>query len=371
MKKVQMKRLLQVLLPMLLLMGILVGNALKPMKSVGPDARYTYARAVVTSVVKDYSGGEAFKGIQLVEVVVTGGEYKGRACQLQNSNDYHSGALCTEGTRVIALLHEGEDGVLSGSVYNYDRSGMVYLLLALFALTLIAVGGWKGAAALYALVFTFVSVVGVFIPLICTGVGTVSAAILTAILILVTSIYIINGWSRKTLCAIIGTTVGVALSGIIAMAVGGGFGLSGFHMEEAEAMVYISSKTGLDVAGVLYAGILISSLGAVMDVSVSIVAALEELKQKAPKLKGWDLFYAGMRVGRDMIGTMSNTLILAFTGSATAVLLRLYAYDMPYLQMMGHNPIIVEILCGLCGTIGVILTVPIQSAITTLALRKK
>ena len=367
----QTKRFLQVLLPMILLVGIVLGSRFLPKEPVGPDARYTYAKATVTKVVKDYSGGEAFKGIQLVQATVTSGEYKGRGCELQNPNDYQNGALCAEGTKVIALIHESKDGVLAGSVYNYDRTGLVYILLGLFALTLIAVGGWKGAAALYALVFTFISVICVFIPLVYMGINSVLSAILTAVLILVGSIYIINGWSRKTLCAIIGTTIGVAISGMIAMVLGSAFGLSGYHMEEAEALVFLSGKTGLDVGGILYAGVLISSLGAVMDVSVSIVAALQELKEKAPNLKGWDLFYSGLRVGKDMIGTMSNALILAFTGSATAVLLRVYAYDMPYLQMMGYNPIVVEILCGICGTMGVVLTVPVQSAIAACALRKK
>ena len=92
----------------------MLGSRFLPREPVGPDARYTYAKATVTRVVKDYSGGEAFKGIQLVQATVTSGEYKGRGCELQNPNDYQNGALCAD---------------------------------------LIAVGGWKGAAALYALVF--------------------------------------------------------------------------------------------------------------------------------------------------------------------------------------------------------------------------
>ena len=86
-------------------------------------------------------------------------------------------------------------------------------------------------------------------------------------------------------------------------------------------------------------------------------------------MKAGELFASGMRVGRDMMGTMSNTLILAYTGSATAQLLTLYSFGMPYLYVMGDNGIIVEILYGLCGTIGVILTVPVQTAITTLVLK--
>lgn len=86
-----------------------------------------------------------------------------------------------------------------------------------------------------------------------------------------------------------------------------------------------------------YAGILISCLGAVMDVSVSITAALEEIRAKAPTLSLRELVRSGLTVGHDMIGTMSNTLILAYTGTATGTLLTLYAYEMPYIQMMSYN----------------------------------
>ena len=106
-----------------------------------------------------------------------------------------------------------------------------------------------------------------------------------------------------------------------------------------------------------------------MDVSVSIVAAITEIHEKAPDLKAKELFMSGMHVGHDMMGTMSNTLILAYTGSATGTLLTIYSYEMPFLQVMGYNSIITEIVCGLCGTIGVILTVPIQAFITTVALK--
>ena len=93
--------------------------------------------------------------------------------------------------------------------------------------------------------------------------------------------------------------------------------------------------------------------------------------EHSPELSAKELFASGMRVGKDMIGTMSNTLILAYTGSATGIIMYVYASDMAYLKMMSYNTIIIEILCGLCGTIGVILTVPIQTAITALILKRK
>lgn len=369
--KVILSRILRLLIPLVLLAGIILGSSLVPRTPIGANNRSIYARAVVESVTVDHTEGAPYTGTQKVLVRVTSGQFKGQTCELSNANAYHIGAYCMPGTKIIAMLHTNSDGALSGgSVYNYDRTGMVYLLVGLFAAILLLVGGKKGAAALYALIFTFVCVICVYVPLLYVGCNGIPAGIATAVLILVGSIYILNGWSGKTLTAIIGTTLGVGISGLLAMVVGRLFHLSGYNLEDAEAMVYIAGSTKLDVANILYAGVLISSLGAVMDVSVSIVAAMQEVHEQAPGLSAKELMRSGMRVGRDMMGTMSNTLILAYTGSATSVLLTVYSFDRPYLQMMGYNAIVTEILCGLCGTIGILLTVPLQTAITTLWLKR-
>lgn len=370
-KKRMLRRLLRLILPMVLLAVILLSSARVVREVVGPDVDNFYVRAKVTDIPRDYSAGEPFTGTQQVEAVVVSGEHKGKTCLLDNPNTYHLGAYGAEGTRIVALVRIGEDGGLVGSVYNHDRTGMVYLLLGLFALVTVLVGGKKGAATLYALVFTFVCVICMYIPMLYVGVNGILAAILTSVTILAASIYILNGWSIKTLCAIIGTTLGVAVSGLLAWVVGSGFHLSGYNMEEVESLVFIANSSKLKIGDMLYAGVLISSLGAVMDVSVSIVAAMDEVRQHSQGLTAKELFASGMRVGKDMIGTMSNTLILAYTGSATGIIMNIYANDMPYLKMMSYNPIVIEILCGLCGTIGVILTVPLQTAITTLFFKKK
>lgn len=365
--KVLLGRLLRVLLPLVVLVGMIVGSSLVEKDDLSADTGSVYCKATVTEVLVDQTGGGPFAGNQKVKATVTSGEYKGYSCELTNPNSYHSGAFCTEGTKIVAMVRKAADGQLAGAVYNYDRTDMVCVLVVLFAAILLLVGGKKGAAALYALVFTFACVLCVYVPLLYVGVNGILSAIVTAVLILAASIYIINGWSVKTVCAIIGTAVGVTISGVLAMIMGELSTLSGFHTEDVEAMLAIRQE--LDIRNILYAGVLISSLGAVMDVSVSIVAAMQEIREKAPYLKTGELFASGMRVGHDMMGTMSNTLILAYAGSATTVLL--YTYGMPFLKVMSYNSIMIEILCGLCGTIGVILTVPLQAGITALILQPK
>ena len=364
-KKVMLWRLLRLILPLVLVCVILVLGGRVERKVLGAQMDSFYVRAKITDVLVDYST-EEFVGIQKVTAEVSQGEHKGEICELDNPNAYHIGAYGGEGTRIVALVRVAEDGTLKGTVYNHDRTPMIYLLLGLFALVTVLVGGKKGFATLYALAFTFLCVICMYIPLLYVGCNGILAAILTSITILAASIYILNGWSVKTLCAIIGTTLGVAVSGLLAMIIGHSFHLSGYNMDEVESMVYIANSSRMKIADILYAGVLISSLGAVMDVSVSIVAAMDEVHQHAQGLSRKELFASGMRVGKDMIGTMSNTLILAYTGSATGIMMNAYANDMPYLRLMSYNSVVVEILVGLCGTIGVILTVPLQAFITVL-----
>ena len=368
--KIMLRRLLRLVLPLVLVGIILIGGAQVERKVLGPDMDSFYVRARITDVLVDYST-EEFMGHQRVTAVVTQGAHKGESCTLDNANTYQMGAYGGEGTRIVALVRVNDEGALVGSVYNHDRTPMVYLLLGLFAVVTVLVGGKKGFATLYALAFTFLCVICMYIPLLYVGCNGILAAILTSVTILTASIYILNGWSVKTLCAIIGTTLGVAVSGLLAMAVGRGFHLSGFNMDEVESMVYIANSSRMKIGDILYAGVLISSLGAVMDVSVSIVAAMDEVRQHSQGISRKELFASGMRVGKDMIGTMSNTLILAYTGSATGIMMNAYANDMAYLRLMSYNSVIIEILCGLCGTIGVILTVPLQALITVLFFGRK
>ena len=369
-KKVMLQRLLRLILPMVLVLVILLWCGSVERNVLGPDTDSFYVRAKITDIPVDHTAGE-FSGIQKVTAVVTGGAHRGKTCELDNPNSYHIGAYGGAGTRVVALVRLTEDGNLVGTVYNHDRTPMVLLLLGLFAVATVLVGGKKGIATLYALTFTFLCVICLYIPLLYVGCNGILAAVLTSVTILAASIYILNGWSVKTFCAMIGTTLGVALSGVLAMIIGRSFHLSGYNMDEVEALVFIANSSRLKIGDILYAGVLISSLGAVMDVSVSIVAAMDEVRQHAQNLSRKELFASGMRVGKDMIGTMSNTLILAYTGSATGIMMNAYANDMAYLRLMSYNPVIIEILCGLCGTIGVILTVPLQAFITALFFGKK
>ena len=198
-------------------------------------------------------------------------------------------------------------------------------------------------------------IIYLYIPLMYIGVSPFLAAVAVVIVVTIVSIYLICGSTKKGICAMTGTISGVLIAGIFATVFGKITRITGYNIEDIETMVYVSQNSKLQIGGVLFSGILIASLGAVMDVAVSISSTIEEIHNKRPELTAKELF---------MMGTMSNTLILAFTGGAINTMILIYAYIMPYLQVVNMYSIGIEVIKGISGTLGIVLTVPIVSVIS-------
>ncbi|MDC7124827.1 MAG: YibE/F family protein, partial [Spirochaetales bacterium] len=161
------------------------------------------------------------------------------------------------------------------------------------------------------------------------------------------------------------------LSGFILMLFSKLMHISGYNTDEAESLLLIGQTTGLRVRDLLYSGILIASLGAIMDIAMSVVSSMNELKLHKPESSAMVLFKAGMNVGKDVIGTMSNTLILAFTGTSINLLIVLSSYSVQYNQFMNMNRTAIEITQALAGSLALVLTVPITALLASHLLIKK
>ncbi len=334
----------------------------------------SFERGKVIKVINGENGREenavsGMAGNQDVQVRITSGKHQDEIVDASNLNGYLYGADCCPGTRVILQLSE-YDGNVSASVYGYDRGIQIYVLIGLFFVLLCLIGGKRGVYSALALIFTFICLIGMYLPMLYQGVNPFLATILTVCAITVVSLLLISGYTKKTLCAIVGTISGVAVSGCIAMLFGKLTHISGYNTEDIESMVYVAQNSKLQIGGLLYAGILIASLGAVMDVAMSIASTIQEIYDKNPGLTRRELFYSGIHVGRDMMGTMSNTLILAFAGTSLNTMILIYAYRFPYQQILNMYSIGIEIMRGISGTIGIILTVPFVSFLSTVMMHK-
>lgn len=324
-----------------------------------------FAPARVTEVLSDSGSPDAWTegrriGEQYIEVELLSGDFKGRRLTTYNYMNAYANVDCKVGTRVIVRLDyddSGEPYVIA--IPNYDRSAVLFGLLAVFALLLVAVGGRKGVMALLGLAYTLGCLWFLLVPLILRGAPSIPAAAGLVALTTAASLILLTGLSRKTLCATLGCVCGTAAAGLFAGLAGTISPLNGFNMSEAEELVLRAYDSGLEISGLLVSGILIASLGAVMDVAMSIASACQELRELNPELSRAALFRSGMNIGRDAMGTMANTLILAFAGSSLNMLILFQVYDYPMIQIFNSDAMAIELIQGAAGSIGIVLTVPL------------
>ncbi len=263
------------------------------------------------------------------------------------------------------------DGKFAASVYSADRELAIYAMLGIFVITLIVVGGKRGMYSVIGLAFTTLCVLFLFLPMIYRGNSPVLSAFLVIILTTAATMYLIGGITRKSFAAVIGTIVGVLMSVLFALLFSKMTEITGWNVSDIEDLIYIQDQTNIEVGELLFAGILIAALGAVMDVAMSIASTIEEISNQNTKLAFRELFRSGMHVGKDMMGTMSNTLILAFAGGSINTLVFLYAYHYQYLQIINMYSVGIELIRGIASSIGVILTVPITSLVAAWGYGKK
>lgn len=330
-----------------------------------------FDKAVVTEIITDNLQENGSRiGNQEIKVRFLSGRRKGQEAEAVSTNGSLYGATCYVGLKVITLTNQSGDVAIT-SVYSRNREPYIVGFVFFFFLLLYLVGGKNGIKAVVGLIITFLMVAFFLFPAVYRGMSPVYAAVLTVILVTVLSIFILTGYSRKTYAAILGTVSGVIISGLAAWIFGQVAGISGYNVSNIDTLVSVANSTNIKVGDLLFAGILISSLGAVMDVGLSIASTITEIHHVTPEL-GWkELFHSGMNVGKDMMGTMSNTLILAFAGGSLSELVLDYAYNLPYLQMVNSYTIGIEIMQGIAGSIGIILTVPLVSLFASILTAKQ
>lgn len=337
------------------------------------DDNMVFVKAVVVQNDNEEEQAEASLDsgdTQNIVLEIRSGSHKGEQVNAYSLNGYLYGANCKVGTKVIASLSE-YDGELSANVYNYDRETEIIILLAVFFGLMWLVGGKKGFNSILALIFTFIAVLMMYIPLMYIGVSPFIAATVSVIVITIVTFILIADLQMKSIGAMLGTIFGVIVSGLIALVFGHFGHVTGYNVDEIETLVYVGQNSKLDIGGMLFSGILIASLGAVMDVAMSVSTSLHEIKEQRPEITAKEIFKSGINIGRDMIGTMSNTLILAYVGGSLGLVMIIYAYSYQMHQILNMYSIAIELMRGIAGTIGIILTVPITSLIMSVLLTKE
>ena len=330
----------------------------------------TFEKAEVTQILEDNLDSNGTRvGEQKVRVKMLTGARKGDELDITSSSGYLFGAACKIGMKVIVMQSIAGETTIA-SVYSQDREWVIYIFALLYLLALCVIGRKQGIKGCLGLIFTFFCVIFVYLPLVYLRFSPFWAAVFICFLTTLVTMYLIGGPTKKTCAATLGTLAGVVLAGLSAWCFSNASGISGYNVSDIETLMTLWNTNRIQVGGLLFSGLLISCLGAVMDVAMSISSAIDEIYKQNTALSRKELFKAGMRVGRDMMGTDSNTLILAFAGSSVSTLLLDYAYDLPYQQIINSNNIGIAIMQGLAGSFGIVLSVPLTVLICTVLFHK-
>jgi len=304
---------------------------------------------------------------QLVKVQVLNGEHAGEVIEIENhltTNPIYD-IKVKPGNRVVLNIEETPEESMF-YIADIERYPILMIVLGIFLGLLVLIGGGKGIRAIISLCITAFMVFFILVPAILNNYPPIQSAVVVALISTFLTMAIVGGINLKSLAASLGTIFSVSIAGIISLIVINYAPLTGFHDQES-AMLWMS-RSDLNFSGILAAAIIIGALGAVMDVGMSIASSITELKRVNKDLTPAELIKSGMNVGKDIMGTMANTLILAYIGGAFS--LALLAANAPLIKLVSLNSIATEITSAITGSIGIVLCVPITAVISAYLIGK-
>lgn len=269
------------------------------------------------------------------------------------------------GDQVLVITGDGLDGEVH-TIVDHQRSNHLWLLLTAFVVALLVFGRWRGFTALIGLTATFVMLLFFVVPAILAGESPILVAVVGTSAIALTVLYLSHGFSLTTTVAVLGTLAALVLTAVLAYLSVTVMHLTGIT-DDIEQSLYVTH--GVNMQGLLVAAIMIGSLGVLDDVTVTQSATVSELALANPDSTFAELYGAGSRVGRAHIGSVVNTIILAYAGSSLPLLILIVVDNSSLGGVLSTQLIAQEIVRSAVATIGLIAAVPITTALATFAAR--
>ncbi len=310
-------------------------------------------------------GTDAQATYQSLRVEILEGDQKGLIIELEN--DF---LQLKEGEKFFMNYLITIDGSVIYSVQEPDRRGSLYFFIGLFIVVILLFGGKQGFRSLLSLAGSFF-IIGYFIlPSILAGFSPVLVSVVFSILILVFVIYVTHGFNKKSTSAILGTMITIIFTGLLAHFAVKFSRLSGFVTDES---VYLNFATAgqLDFSGLLLGAIIIGTLGMLDDIAITQAACVEQLKSVANDLSRKEIYKRALKIGKEHVGALVNTLALAYAGVSLPLLLLFYTSETSPLLIINREVFATEIVRVIAGSIGLVMAVPITTFIAVFLLVKK
>ena len=345
------------------------------------NRQYIICKAKINEVVYDDTNEERNIPIesdiryQHLDISIYTGKYKGTNLQIRHTIEKitPSNYIFKKNDKILIRIFENEDRtkIETVSIEEKVRDFPVVIIILCFVLLLVIIGGINGIKTLFSLIISIFLIIFVYIPFIIKGYNPIFISVIISIISIISMLILIAGINKKTFVAIIGTSFGVIVSCLVAVLFGKLASLTGLEDEYAISFAYIPEYRNYDFVGIMYGTMLIGAIGAIMDVAMSISSSLSEIKEISPKISVKDLIKSGMNIGKDIMGSMANTLILAYVGTTLHLIMLFSVYKITLLEVLNMEQIAVEIIRSMSGSIGLILTIPITVFVSAWYYNKK
>lgn len=360
---------------------ILLGNMISKPELYVQETEEFY-KAKVTSIGEietesfDLEEGNSYENKRIhFTAIITSGTNKGETIEaLQNIDAMYAikpNEVKVGNNIIVSHVSVGDIDEKEWIFIEHNRSDILIWLGVAFLLLLLIFGRSKGISTIISLVFTVCAIFYVYIPSILKGFNIYLSTFVISIFIIFISLSIMNGVNKKTACAIVGNIGGVAVAGLIAFILNNTLKMTGIVDEESVLLMFAQLEKPVNLIAIVWGGIVIGSLGAVMDVAMSIASAMNEVAENMEERTFAKLLKSGMNIGRDTIGTMTNTLILAYVGSSLSTVLMLIVSNKDILYLFNIEMIVVEVLQAIIGSLGILFCVPLTALFSAYVLTKE
>lgn len=300
---------------------------------------------------------------QEIKAIILEGENKDR--EVTFNNDFTPLAPGD----IFYLNHTNRDGEEFFAMMEPYRLNIIYILLFIFVALSVFIGGWQGLRGLISLALSFVLIIYALLPGILAGYSPVLVSIIVSSFIIIVGSYITHGFNKTTTSAVLGMILTIIVTGTLAVVSVNYGNFTGYDNEEA-VFLNRNYQGEIDLVGILIGGIMIGLLGVLYDIAINQAIFVEELHHIAPHIKRKNIFQRAMRMGREHIGALVDTLAIAYAGASLPLLL-LFSNSTNLEQILNREIFATEIVRILIGSISLILAVPITTFIATLLLMKK
>lgn len=318
---------------------------------------------VLASEIKEIPGTDTEHLYQTIKAEVLDGPQKGKVITIEN--DYLE---LKKGDKFYFNYLVDINGTERYGITNIDRRSSLLLLVLIFVGVVILFGRWQGFRSLLALAGSFFAIFYILLPGLLHGWNPLLTSFLVASGILFVAIFFTHGFNRESLVAYSGTMIAVLLTGIFALFAVWMTSLSGFTGDES-TYLNLGTKGALDFTGLLLGAIVIGILGVLDDIAVTQSAVVSELYDSNPNISKTEVYRRALRIGREHVGALVNTLVLAYTGASLPILLYFKLYDMNFDSVINLEIFATEIVRAIVGSIGLILTVPIVTLLAAIYLK--